>query len=133
MQMAQWLDLPPPVHDLILLYVDDDDWKSYDLMLVNTNWWKSCYGITRYQVGTIVLKPVGIPYLVYNRLEGKTFATIMRLIFHPNEYNVPPDQYKYVEKPINIQSFRPILRQRPRVVLQQFWNNRFQGQPVCYR
>ena len=57
----------------------------------------------------------------------------MRLIHHHNEHNIPPDQYKYVEKSTNIRSFRPINRQRSRVVLQQFWNNGFQGQPVRYR
>ena len=66
MKMAQWLDLPPPLHDLILSYVGDDEWNSYDLMLVNTNWWKNRDGPTRYQVGTIVLKPMGFPYVEFD-------------------------------------------------------------------
>ena len=89
--MMKWQDLPPEVHDIILPYIGDDDWKLHSLMLVSTNWWKNDHGRTRYQVGTIVMKPVGFQYLVYNQLEGKTFATRMRLIHHHNEHNIPPD------------------------------------------
>ena len=132
--MAQWLDLSP-LHDEILSYVDGDDWKSYDLMLVNTNWWKNRDGTTRYQVGTIVLIPMGFQGLLYQQELGKTFATVIRLLTHSNEHNISPDQYKYVERPTDIQSYRPITNQVSKVLLQQFRNNGLQldGQPVCYK
>ena len=133
MQMAQWLDLPTPLHDIILLYVGDDDWKSYDLMLMNTNWWKNRDETTQYQVSTIVLIPTGFHGFVYQRELRKTFATVIRLLTHSNEHNISPDQYKYVERPTDIQSYRLITNQVSKVLLQQIRNNGLQldGQPVC--
>ena len=132
MQMAQWLDLSDKFQDNILSYIGDDDWKSSDLMLVNTRWWKNKDGTIRYQVGMIVLEPVGFLYNGLDFLEGKTFATCLRLIYRPREHDIPPDQYTYVAKLQDIHSFTPILRQRSRIMPYQIWNNGYQGQPVRY-
>ena len=103
-------------------------------MSVNTNWWNNRDGTTRYQVGTIVLIPTRFQDLLYQRELGKTFATVIRLLIHSNEHNISSDQYKYVERATDIQSYRPITNQVFEVLLQQLRNNVLQldGQPVCY-
>ena len=59
----------------------------------------------------------------------------MNLANHPNENNISPDQYKYVEKQKDIWRFVPINSQVSEVLLEQFMNNGFplDRQPVCYR
>ena len=104
-------------------------------MLVNTNWWKNGDGTAWYQMGTIVLKLTGIQRLLYQPEFGKTFAAVIRLLIHSNEHNISSDQYKYVERPTDIQCYRPITNQVFEVLLQQFRNNELQldGEPVWYK
>ena len=124
--MVQWLDLPVGLENKIYQYIDDDNLKLHNFLLMSKNWWKSNLGVTRYQLGTIILRPMGFPYRLYKRQLGRNFSTVMKLANHPTEHNISPDQYKYVEKPTDIRRFAPINSQVSKVLLQQFMNNGFQ-------
>ena len=110
--MVQWLNLFDKFQDKILWFVGEYDWKLHHLMIVAKSWWKKRDGTTQYhQVGTIVLEPKRIPRLLYQPQFGKTFAAVVSLLTHLSVHNISPDQYKYVEKPTEIQSYRLITNQ----------------------
>ena len=102
---------------------------------MSKNWWKDDDGVSRYQLGTIVLKSFVSPYSCYVQQFGTTYATLLKLANHHKDHNISPDQYTWVEKPTLIRRFAPIKCQVYRVILQQVLANGFQykGQPVCYR
>ena len=112
--MAQWLDLPDGLRNKIYQYIDDDNWKLYSLLSVSRNWWKTDVGVTRCQLGTIVLKPFGFPYSLYVQQFGIAFATLMKFANHHNDHNISPDQYISVEEPRYIRRFTLINSQYPR-------------------
>ena len=109
--MVQWLDLPVGVKNKIYRYIGDDNWKLHNLASVSKNWWKDDYGVSRYQLGTIVLKPSGFPYSWYLQQFGFTYTTLMKLANHHKDHNISPDQYTWVEKLTFIQRFAPINSQ----------------------
>ena len=129
MQMAQWLNLSDELQDKILGtdeiqgYVGESDWRSDHLMTVAKSWWKKPGGATRYhEVGTIILEPMRISREHYEPKFGKTFAAVVSLITHSQDYNISPDQYKYVERPKDIRSFEPIRDQATGLLLQSMRN-----------
>ena len=136
MQMMQWLNLLDKLQDKILWLVGEDDWKLHHLVIVAKSWWEKRDGTTQYQqMGTIVLEPKRIPRLLYQPEFGKTYAAVVSLLTHSSVHNISPDQYKYVKRPTEIQSYRPITNQVFGVLLQQIRNNELQldGQRLCYR
>ena len=68
-------------------------------------------GETRYELGTIVLTPQGIPREHFEPNFGKTFGAIVGLITHSEIHNISNDHYKFVEPPKNISSFEAITDQ----------------------
>ena len=122
--MTLWSDISAVIQDIILGFVGEYDWRSKHLMIVAKSWWKNSDGAIRYpKVGTIVLEPMmRIGREHYEPTFGKTFAAVVSLLTHSQVHTISPDQYKYVERPIDIRSFEPIHEQARGVLLLQMWN-----------
>ena len=129
--IVQWIHLPDRPMHILHQYIGEEDWQSYNLSSVSRNWWMTDdRGETRYELGTIVLTPQGIPREHFEPIFGKTFGAIVGLINHSEIHKISNNHYKFVELPEDISSFEPITDQALGLLLLLMWNL---GQRLQYK
>ena len=110
--MAQWLNIPLTIRDIILELLDDDTWRDQHLSSVSSVWQFIMVNGSRQrrrQGGTIVLRSPTDNFSQIYRTRGLTMATLQQLTEHHVRWKIRPSQYDHVQ-------IIPNIRDYPRIV-----------------
>ena len=110
--MAQWVNIPLTIRDIILEFLDDDIWRDQHLSSVSNGWQFIMVNGRRQrrrQGGTIVLRSPTDNFSEIYRTRGLTMATLHQLAEHYARWKIRPSQYDHVQIIPNIQDYPRIV------------------------